>query len=114
MSDKRSSAVPDGPTKLDDDLCNYEQRTDSGFLSGENITDSCELKSEDRDEGNRDDKQGDYMHLDSGVDICLSETLSSLSLKHPELNDLSGKETVKPAPEPSWEQHYEQDEDGDT
>lgn len=113
---KTSDLFPDGPQKLDSDKCaQYESsRTDSGFLSSGNLIVSEEIVSEDE----KVQPEESHMHLDSGVDLGLSQTFSNLSLKHPELNDLgskgqkSGKIGQKECP--SWEVYYQQDEDGDT
>lgn len=119
----------------------YESRTetDSGFLSSGNLLVSGEITASQEEEedyktpsqqpptSSRDDKeenQSSYMHIDSGVDVCLSENFSSLSLKHPDLNDLNSKGSQKPSTiitttkeeqqQQSWQNHFEQDEDGDT
>lgn len=114
--------------------------TDSGFLSGGNILVSGEICSQEQEEESlvpppaqpsRQDQQEKeaYMHIDSGVDLCLSEKLSGLSLKHPELNDLNASSkavagaikppppsiiTTKEEPPQPWQIYFEQDEDGDT
>jgi len=124
-----------GAGMTDDKFDLYESsRTDSGFLSGGNLVLSGEIVSGEieplTDSGVVDDslkvdrsEQG-YMRLDSGVDLGLSESFSSLSLKNPGLNDLSSSkskgpispvQTKKPEEQqPPWELYYEQDEDGDT
>lgn len=120
-----------------EDKCGlYESsRTDSGFLSSANLTTSSDqLLSEEirstTDSGLIEDEKEDksYMRLDSGVDVCLSESFSNLSinLKNPTLNNLSStklrtndnlnqttQNIVEKEPHP-WELYYKQDEDGDT
>lgn len=109
---------------MDDDKCGlYESsRTDSGFLSGGNLIVSEEITSEEQDSGVAKQRHVEepYMHIDSGVDI-LSQTFSSLNLKHPDLNDLSCKDIKETSTkqrvkveEQQWEIYYGQDEDGDT
>lgn len=120
-----NTMISDGSQKLtEEDKCGlYESsRTDSGFLSGGNLIVSGEITSEEQDSGlapKESHTEEPYMHIDSGVDV-LSQTFSSLSLKHPDLNDLSCKE-LKEEPKPRvaveeqpWEIYYGQDEDGDT
>lgn len=113
---KTSDLFPDGPQKLDGDKCEQfeSSRTDSGFLSGGNLVVSGEIVSEDE----KVQPVGPHMHLDSGVDLGLSESFSNLSLKHPELNDLGSKghksEKFALKERQSWEVYYQQDEDGDT
>lgn len=120
--------ISDGSHKLtDEDKCGlYESsRTDSGFLSGGNLIVSGEITSEEQEQDSgvapkEVHIEEPYMHIDSGLDV-LSQTLSSLSLKHPDLNDLSckdlkeatSKQRVKEQEQP-WEIYYGQDEDGDT
>lgn len=125
MSERRPGLVPDGSAsrKLSEED-KYEGRTetDSGFLSGGNLLVSGEIGPEEAD--GTAEKAPTYMHIDSGVDVCLSETFSGLSLKHPDLNDLNAttkgaiKETnIKQQPkteEQPWQLYFEQDEDGDT
>lgn len=74
----------------------YESgRTDSGFLSGANLSSECpsvEITSssrilEDPEEGKEDPNIS--MKLDSGVDVGLHEQFSSLSLRTSSLNDLN-------------------------
>lgn len=149
MSEKhqnKTDLFPDGSEhyKLTEED-KYESRTetDSGFLSGGNLLVSGEITSQEEEEkkqqptvidSSRNDKEQSevaYMHIDSGVDVCLSETFSSLSLKHPDLNDLNSKGTTssttikdqKPAviikttpseEQQPWQIYFEQDEDGDT
>lgn len=128
--------LPDASGKVagmtDDKFSLYESsRTDSGFLSG-NLVVSSEILSEEiqplTDSGVLEDSaksiqnQSAFMRLDSGVDLGLSESFSSLSLKYPGLNDLSSNkkepispvEVNKPEEQPPWELYFEQDEDGDT
>lgn len=114
----------------------YEHsRTDSGFLSGNLPTE--EIKSEDLSatdleeipevEHDTSSKNQEFMRLDSGLDICLSQTFSDLSidLKDPGLNDLNScksktnenevrKTEEKPPNQWEWQLYYNQDEDGDT
>lgn len=148
MSEKhhnQTDLFPDGSDKqkLSEE---YESRTetDSGFLSGGNILVSEEIhqdvveKQPTTTESNRRDdheKQSEkaYMHIDSGVDVCLSKTFSNLSLTHPELNDLNAskekeqqkqhihspsvvitKSESQQQQQQPWEIYFEQDEDGDT
>lgn len=113
---KTSDLLPDGPQKLETDKCEQYSsfRTDSGFLSGGNLVVSGEIASEDE----KVQPEETHMHLDSGVDVGLSETFSNLSLKHPELNDLSSigqkSEKIAQKEKQPWEVYYQQDEDGDT
>lgn len=121
--------LSDGKGSMEDKL--YENsRTDSGFLSG-NLTEeikSEEIKTEEiksdseviEDDHSTEEK---FMRLDSGVDICLSETFNSLSLdlKTPGLNNLSNTKTrtndndsKNNEEKHPWELYYKQDEDGDT
>lgn len=112
---KNPSSVPD--EKLEEKF--YESTTvDSGFISGNNLTVSGEIRSE---EGTTEEPiQENYMRLDSGVD--LSESFSGLNLKSPELNDLSKSKKTIPEPPVAeeqdndnlWKQYFQQDEDGDT
>lgn len=147
MSEKhqqnKTDLFPDGSDdyKLNEEL---KTETDSGFLSGGNILVSGEINidQEEEDEKRRqqsssppptrreDNKEKAYMHIDSGVDVCLSEKLSSLSLNHPELNDLnSNKQQQKSSSiitklddenrqqqqqQQPWQIYFQQDEDGDT
>ena len=90
---------PSSPTCMkgnSDGLSFYESgRTDSGFLSGANLSSECPSVEitpssripEDPEEG----KEGPniFMKLDSGVDVGLHERISSLSLKDSDLNDLN-------------------------
>jgi len=90
---------PSSPTCMkgnSDGLSFYESgRTDSGFLSGANISSECPSVEitpssqilEDPEEGKKDPDI--FMKLDSGVDVGLHERFSSLSLKDPDLNDLN-------------------------
>lgn len=132
MSEKQH-LFPDGSAKLSEE---DKTETDSGFLSSGNLLVSGEISGEQQTQSKTiddDDADGDkldksYMHIDSGVDVCLSETFSSLSLKHPDLNDLNSKGGVKDhqrqqqhqpntkttAEEQPWQIYFEQDEDGDT
>lgn len=139
-----SNVFTDGSNKgagmTDEKYKLYESsRTDSGFLSGGNLVISGEILSEEikseeieplTDSGVGDDSiktspslRDPSMRLDSGVDLGLSDSFASLSLKNPNLNDLSStkiKEPIspvqiqKPEEQPPWELYYEQDEDGDT
>lgn len=152
MSEKQQNKtvlLPDGSAennKLNEED-KYESRTetDSGFLSSGNLLVSGEITTTEEQEPSirkEDDKDKDksdisYMHIDSGVDVCLSETFSSLSLKHPDLNDLNSKGEIKEyqrqqqqqqqqpqqqsissknrtIEEQPWQIYFEQDEDGDT
>lgn len=122
---------------MEDDKCGlYESsRTDSGFLSSANLTvSSDQLLSEEiksaPDSGLIEDdvdKPQSYMHIDSGVDVGLSETFSGLSLKSPSLNNLNSTkirtnedvsqtqvQTSAEQERPPWELYYRQDEEGDT
>lgn len=126
-SEKDERMVSEAAKGSMEDKLYENSRTDSGFLSG-NLT--AELSEEIRDSGplEEDDlpkEEEKSMRLDSGVDVCLSQTFSDLSLdlKQPGLNDLSstkartnddtknGKSTED---RPPWELYYRQDEDGDT
>ncbi|KAF5283729.1 hypothetical protein FQA39_LY17226 [Lamprigera yunnana] len=133
--------LPDASGKVagmtDEKYSLYESsRTDSGFLSGNLVVSSEilseEIKSEEiqpltdsrvlEESGQTNQSQSVFMRLDSGVDLGLSESFSSLSLKYPGINDLGSKlkepispvEVKKPEEQPPWELYYEQDEDGDT
>lgn len=99
------------------------ETVDSGFLSGGNILVSEEIEQQPPPPPpslRPNDPQSAHMHIDSGVD--LSEKLSNLSLKHPELNDLNTpsakpNKTTKNEEQNNkqpWEIYFEQDEDGDT
>lgn len=139
-----ADAVEKSSGLMEDDKCGlYESsRTDSGFLSSANLTvSSDQLLSEEikspADSGliEEDDTErpedNNYMHLDSGVDVGLSETFSGLSLKSPSsLNNLNStkirtNEDVSQVSQvqsnltsdqehPPWELYYKQDEEGDT
>lgn len=139
-----ADAVEKSSGLMEDDKCGlYESsRTDSGFLSSANLTvSSDQLLSEEikspADSGliEEDDierpEDNNYMHLDSGVDVGLSETFSGLSLKSPSsLNNLNStkirtNEDVSQVSQvqsnltsdqerPPWELYYKQDEEGDT
>lgn len=118
-----------GETVMTEDKSEFcdNSKTDSGFLSGGNLTySSGELlvSGEIADFGEAEEKvekkklqQVESMRLDSGVD--LNESFSNLRLQNPSLNDLSSK-TALEAPSAqaavplSWEVLYEQDEYGDT
>ena len=90
---------PSSPTCMkgnSDGLSFYESgRTDSGFLSGANLSSECPSVEitpssrilEDPEEGKED--LNIFMKLDSGVDVGLHERLSNLSLKDSDLNDLN-------------------------
>lgn len=90
---------PSSPTCMkgnSDGLSFYESgRTDSGFLSGANLSSECPSVEitpssrilEDPEEGKEDPNI--FMKLDSGVDVGLHEQFSSLSLKDSDLNDLN-------------------------
>lgn len=74
----------------------YESgRTDSGFLSGANLSSECpsvEITSSSRiieDPEERKEDPNISMKLDSGVDVGLHEQFSGLSLKNSSLNDLN-------------------------
>lgn len=150
MSEKQQNKtvlLPDGSAennKLNEED-KYESRTetDSGFLSSGNLLVSGEITTTEEqeepsirkgdDEKDKEKLDKSYMHIDSGVDVCLSETFSSLSLKHPDLNDLNSKGEIKEyqrqqqqqqqqsissknrtIEEQPWQIYFEQDEDGDT
>lgn len=143
-SDTNKSMVADAAAKstglMEDDKCGlYESsRTDSGFLSSANLTVSSDqlLSEEIRsapdsgviEEDDVDKTEQGYMHLDSGVDVGLSETFSELSLKSPTLNNLNSTKlrtnddiskvqsttTASDEERPPWELYYRQDEEGDT
>ncbi|KAJ3621812.1 hypothetical protein MTP99_002365 [Tenebrio molitor] len=117
--DKDTRSVPDAKLTEDDKFGIYESSTtDSGFISGANLTVSGEIKSEEVIQESGDN----YMRLDSGVD--LSESFSGLKIKNPDLNDLSCTKikqsaTSKPPVEETtkddlWKEYFQQDEDGDT
>ena len=121
-------------------------RTDSGFLSGANLTSEHSLTSEDLNNSSSvkiDSCQEDsknFMRLDSGVDLGLSEKLVSLTLKdsYNNLNKQSTKsssqveicsnvdnipvKTISPKSNSRSQLqssipvhiYYQQDEDGDT
>lgn len=136
-----ADAVEKSSGLMEDDKCGlYESsRTDSGFLSSANLTVSSdqlvlseEIKSP-ADSGliEEDDTakpEEGYMHLDSGVDVGLSETFSELSLKSPSsLNNLNSTKSrtteevsqvqsnvTSDQEHPPWELYYKQDEEGDT
>lgn len=135
MSEK--SAFPDHTSqqqqqqqKFDDDKGLYESsRTDSGFISSGNIIVSGEIQQEEEFKEQNQEQAAVVvveecpMRLDSGV--SLSESFSNLSLKSPGWNDLDAKvasksfQQEKPKHdqqkhELSWQEYYEQDEDGDT
>ncbi|PNF37277.1 hypothetical protein B7P43_G00429 [Cryptotermes secundus] len=90
---------PSSPTCMkgnSDGLSFYESgRTDSGFLSGANLSSECpsvEITSSSRilvgpEEGKEDPHIS--MKLDSGVDVGLHDQFSSLSLKNSSQNDLN-------------------------
>lgn len=90
---------PTSPTCMkgnSDGLSFYESgRTDSGFLSGANLSSECqsvEITSSSRihvgpEEGKEDPHIS--MKLDSGVDVGLHDQFSSLSLKNSSQNDLN-------------------------
>ncbi|XP_018334475.1 NF-kappa-B inhibitor cactus [Agrilus planipennis] len=118
------------PGMTEDEKTDCDSRTDSGFLSGGNLALSGEIISEEipPTPTSADDhkKQAliddNLMRLDSGVDLGLSESFSSLSLKNSGLNDLSSGNIDESQPcikesdqkEIPWELYFEQDEDGDT
>lgn len=147
MSEKqtnKTNLLPDGSGEhnkliITSEEEKYESRTetDSGFLSSGNLLVSGEIATTTEDqhhrppssnrEENKEKSDNSYMHIDSGVDVCLSETFSSLSLKNPDLNDLNSKGEIKEyqrqhqplisksaAEEQHWQIYFEQDEDGDT
>lgn len=140
MWEPKENMVSDAAkANLMEDKCDLykNSRTDSGFLSSANLTSSSDqLLSEEirstTDSGliEEDHKEHEsYMRLDSGVDVGLSETFSSLSLnlKNPGLNNLNStklrtnEDVVTPVADQKvteeqhpWELYYKQDEDGDT
>lgn len=127
--------VPDAASRVpgltEDKAYMYESSTtDSGFLSGGNLLISGEISEEIVPEDIQEEKpcnsgpldpkqqvvEEEIMRVDSGF---LSENFSNLSLKNPDLNDLSSPKKILSSPlveekeQPSWN-YYEQDEDGDT
>lgn len=99
--------------------------TDSGFLSGQ--LNSEEIKSEEIIEDIIEEEitEEKHMRLDSGLDLGLLQTFSSLNLdpKTSGLNNLSPKtrtneyeetESKNSEEKHPWEFYYRQDEDGDT
>lgn len=133
LADASSGKVSGG--MIDEDKLYESSRTDSGFLSGGNLVLSGEILSEEiipehehRGHSGNDLKtpetQQSLMRLDSGVDVGITESFSTLSLKNPGLNDLNTKTAVQQQPEQHqqqqqqrqlpWEEYYGQDEDGDT
>ncbi|XP_069676353.1 NF-kappa-B inhibitor cactus isoform X2 [Periplaneta americana] len=91
---------PTSPTcmKGNTDVQSYYEsgRTDSGFLSGANLSSECQSVEITSSSQSRrlEDTEGKEdanisMKLDSGVDVGLHEQFSSLSLKHSSLNDLN-------------------------
>lgn len=86
---------PSSPTCMkgnSDGLSFYESgRTDSGFLSGANLSSECPSVEITPSSGILEDPgaKEDPMKLDSGVDVGLHERFSSLSLKDSDLNDLN-------------------------
>lgn len=125
------TSFTDAKNSMDDKCELYESsRTDSGFLSGANLTSeqlySEEIRSNPDSGVIEEEKEDSYMKSDSGV-ICLSENFSNLSLnlKNPSLNDLNSTksrtneevnkcQTNVEQKEQSWMLYYRQDEDGDT
>lgn len=126
LADASSGKVSGGMT--DEDKLYESSRTDSGFLSGGNLVLSGEILSEEiihEPEPKGHDKnlktpetQQSLMRLDSGVDVGITESFSTLSLKNPGLNDLNTKTAVQQPEQHQqqlpWEEYYGQDEDGDT
>lgn len=131
--DNMVSEAKNSATNLMEDKCGVCESTDSGFISSANLTHTSECFSEEIpavpeedksvDSGLIDDGKEGYMKIDSGVDVCLSETFESLSLD-PSLNNLNSAKTrtnedlntenIKHYPEETWKICYKQDIDGDT
>lgn len=142
------NTIPDAHKKLsgvteEEKISQFECSTsDSGFLSSGNLLSSGEIFSEEiqpeRKSPTVDSGVIDVnlktpeiacdtsMKLDSGVDLALSQSFSSLNLDTKDLNDLNSS-TYHPSissttdlkisnvPEKQqWELYYEQDENGDT
>lgn len=125
----KTDLFPDGSGECKLSEESRVETVDSGFLSGGNILVSEEIERQPpppspslHHHHQEKESSSAHMHIDSGVD--LSEKLSNLSLKHPELNDLNTAKPTKttitneeqppPAQKQPWEIYYEQDEDGDT
>lgn len=103
-----SKKVFETTTKVD------KENTDSGFLSGELL--SSELLSSEctQDEGSNDSKQvAEAVQQDSGLDLYLSECLSSASLS--EVSQTTPRIEIEPAQKVlPLEILFQQDDDGDT
>lgn len=123
----KSNVTDTGNPKLD--KCEQDLVVDSGFLSEE--IKSEEIEADYRSSGRIDDDDdvADKMLKESNVcvesGVCLSEDFSNLSLRNPDLNDLSCTKQQQPlvvgdAVQPEgdqnvlWSHCFEQDEDGDT
>lgn len=141
---KINSFLTDTSTKvssgmIDEDKLLESSRTDSGFLSGEIVTEDNINSTSDSGCSNVNLKTSEipqfHMRLDSGVGLTITESFSELSLeKNATLNDLNltpkqhksltsttttysekpTEETKQFNEQPPWELYYAQDEDGDT
>lgn len=152
----------------DEDKCYNSSKTDSGFISGGNLTVSGEIIVSDEENNttsssscnvnklktlqpttttststessdNNKTYNESHMRLDSGVELFITEGISSLTLeKNSAYNDLDSKftstttnrsrsniksniDSIKSIDEkqieqqpPPWELYYEQDDDGNT
>lgn len=132
----KKTSLDDGNSNIDDD-CNIDSGIISGqifsgeqFLSGEiDLPQDSGLIADEIKEAIAIDDRDSYMRLDSGVDVGLTESFSSLNLRHEKRNDLNSGLTgitkevptfniIEPElekrsePEP-WQIYYQQDDEGD-